>query len=89
MQTTSQTTATLKVGIISWISRLNDKRILEDLYRLSTVKHIGRIAAQPDGFIPPKRVGELTEGFGIWADKSMNSITDYRKEVWQSERNAW
>jgi hypothetical protein len=82
-------TATLKVDIISWISRLNDKRILEDLYRLSTANHVEHISVQSDGFIPPKRVGKLTEGFGLWADSSAESITDYRKEIWQSEKNAW
>lgn len=83
-------TIQLKYSIISWVATLSDKTLIDELYRWVMSKEKEKIAAAHQaGFIPPKREGKLTEGFGIWADDTAKDLTDYRKNIWQTERNIW
>jgi hypothetical protein len=83
-------TMQLKYSIISWVAALNDKKLIDELYRWAISKGKEEIAAAHQaGFTPPKRKGKLTEGYGIWADDAAEDFTDYRKKIWQTERNIW
>ena len=81
-------TANLKVDIISWVSGLEDRKVLQELYSWATSKR--EEVHTTTCIVPPKRQGDLTEGFNIWGDEGdSDNLTDYRKEIWQTKRNTW
>lgn len=77
----------LKLDIITWVSGLNDEKILEELY-LWKLNHQEVITKREVGVVPPKRKGKLTEGYGLWADMT-EDIDDFRNRIWRPERNTW
>ncbi|GHS98525.1 hypothetical protein FACS189421_07290 [Bacteroidia bacterium] len=76
----------LKKDIISYVTGLDDKKLIQELYQWVITKEKAIHSAD---FIPPKRKGNLTEGYGIWFDDVLNNEQDYRKNIWRTERNVW
>ncbi|MDR0865241.1 MAG: hypothetical protein LBO74_09985 [Candidatus Symbiothrix sp.] len=82
-------TVKLKYDIISWITGLEDRKLILELYQWVTTKEKVDTSIHPTGLIPPKRQGNLTEGYGLWEDNLLKNEQDYRKTIWRTERNAW
>jgi hypothetical protein len=80
-------TIQLKHDIISWVIGLNDRKLIQQLYQWKTEAESSPVSV--NGVVPPRRKGSLTEGFGIWADDAPFDETNYREQLWQTERNAW
>ena len=80
-------TVQLKYDIISWITGLNDEKLIRELYKWKKEQESTEISTK--GIIPPRRKGSLTEGFGTWADDALFDETNYRDQIWQTEKNAW
>ena len=80
-------TAQVKYDIISWITRLNDNELIMKLYNLMETQETTEKTIK--GVIPPRRKGSLTEAFGIWADDAPFNETNYRDELWETEKNVW
>ena len=80
-------TVRLKYDIISWITGLNDKKLIRKLHKWMEEQESAEISAE--GIVPPRRKGSLTKGFGIWADDAPFDETNYRDKLWQREKNAW
>ena len=80
-------TVQLKYDIISWITGLNDKKLIWKLYQWKEEQKTSEVYA--DGIVPPRRKGSLTEGYGIWEDNALFNETNYRDQLWQTEKNAW
>jgi hypothetical protein len=59
-------TAQLKYNIISWVTSLNDKKLIDKLYQWTLKQEPVEITAK--GIVPPRRKGSLTEGYGFWTD---------------------
>lgn len=57
-------TAELKYDIISWITGLDDEKLIRKLYLWKKEQESNEISEE--GVVPPRRKGSLTEGFGIW-----------------------
>ena len=74
-------TALLKYEIISWITELNDKRVIQQLHQW--------MEKQDSPEIFSKQTGSLTKGFGIWADNIPFDEKNYRDYLWQPEKNVW
>jgi hypothetical protein len=78
----------LKDNIISWVTGLNDKKLIDKLYQWTQEQEPAEIAAK--GIVPPRSIGSLTEGYGFWADDAPPfDETNYRDKLWQTEKNAW
>jgi hypothetical protein len=77
-------TAQQKHSIVSWVAALNDRKLINELYLWISSKEKGDADNLQAGFIPPKRKGKLTEGYGIWASDTAEESTDYRKKIWQT-----
>jgi hypothetical protein len=58
----------LKYDIISWVTGLNDKKLIDKLYQWTQEQGTVEITAK--GIVPPRRKGSLTEGYGFWADSA-------------------
>jgi len=80
-------TVQLKYDVISWITGLNDKKLIQKLYQWKEEHETAEISAE--GMFPPRRKGSLTEGYGIWANDAPFDETNYRDQLWQTEKNAW
>jgi len=80
-------TALIKYDIISWITGLNDEKVIHKLHQWVEKQESETIFA--DGIVPPRRKGSLTEGFGFWADNAPFNETNYRDQLWQTEKNTW
>jgi hypothetical protein len=81
-------TIRLKYNIISWVTGLNDKKLIDKLYQWTQEQESVEITTK--GIVPPRRKGSLTEGYGFWADDAPPfDETNYRDKLWQTERNAW
>jgi len=80
-------TIELKHDIISWVVGLNNENLLRELYLWKKERESTEVFA--DGIVPPRRKGSLTEGYGIWADNAPFNETNYRDQLWQTEKNAW
>ena len=80
-------TTRLKYDIISWITGLNDKKLIMKLHHLMEEQVSGETPTE--GIIPPRRKGSLTEGYGFWAEDAPFDETDYRDRLWQAEKNTW
>ena len=77
-------TVRLKYDIISWITALQDLEIIKKLHDL-----IENSSELTKGIVPPRRKGSLTEGYGFWAENPPLNETNYRNNLWQTERNVW
>jgi hypothetical protein len=80
-------TIQLKYDIISWITAVNDKNLIREIYQWIEEKKSQEISA--DGILPPRRKGSLTEGYGLWADEAPFDENNYRNRLWQTEKNVW
>ena len=80
-------TARLKFDIISWITGLNDEKVIRNLYRWIEKQESAKVSVE--GMDSAKRDGSLTQGFGIWADDAPFDETNYRDQLWQTEKNIW
>jgi len=76
-------TIQLKYNVISWITGLEDRKVILKLHKwVEEQKSI-------EAVVPPERKGSLTEGYGIWADDAPFDETNYRDQLWQTQKNAW
>jgi hypothetical protein len=82
-------TVKLKYDIISWLTGLEDRKLVLELYQWVTTKDREDTSTHSAGLIPPKRQGTLTEGYGFWEDDLVENEQDYRKTIWRTEKNAW
>lgn len=80
-------TTLVKYDIISWITKLNDERIIQKLHQWVAQQEPETLNV--DEIIPPRREGSLTEGFGFWAENTPFNETNYRDQLWQTEKNTW
>jgi len=80
-------TIQLKYDIISWLTELKDRQLVLQLYQWKKEHESSEISI--DEVVPPRRKGSLTEGFGIWANNAPFDETNYREQLWQTEKNAW
>jgi hypothetical protein len=81
-------TIQLKYDIISWVTGLNDKKLIRKLHKwMEEEQTYAEISAK--GVVPPRRKGSLTEGYGLWADDATFDETNYRDQLWQPEKNVW
>ena len=81
-----QTTA-LKYNIISWITGLNDEKLISKLHKWIEEQETTEISTE--GILPPRRKGSLTEGYGFWVKDPPFDETNYRDQLWQPRENAW
>jgi len=87
LKTTIMQTVQLKYDIISWVTGLNDKKIIRELHQWKEKQKSAEISTE--GMVPPRRKGSLTEGYGCWANDAPFDETNYRDKLWQPERNIW
>ena len=80
-------TVHLKYDIISWITRLNDEKLIRRLHQWVVEQETPIIFTE--GIVPPRRKGSLTEGYGFWENNAPFDETNYRAQLWQTEKNAW
>ena len=80
-------TIQLKYDIISWITGLNDEKLILKLHQWKEEQESPEI--YQEGIVPPKRKGSLTEGYGIWANNAPINETNYRDQLWQTGKNVW
>ena len=80
-------TIRLKYDIISWITEINDKKLIRKLHQWIEDKEFTEISEK--GIVPPRRKGKLTEGYGFWVDEAPFDETNYRDQLWQTEKNVW
>ena len=80
-------TVQLKYDIISWITGLNDKKVIRELHQWMEEQESTEISIK--GMVPPRRKGSLTEGYGFWVDDSPFDETNYRDQLWQTRKNIW
>ena len=80
-------TVRLKYDIISWITGINDKKLIHKLHQWMEEQKSPEIPGK--GIVPPGRKGKLTEGYGFWADDAPFDETNYRDQLWQTEKNVW
>ena len=73
----------LKYDIISWITGLDDKKLITELHEWIEERKSAKVCALP------KRNGSLTAGYGIWANDAPFDETDYRDRLWQTKENVW
>ena len=79
-------TVQLKHDIISWITGLNDKKLIRQLYKWMEEQKSVEISAKE---VSPPKTKNLTKGYGLWADDAPFDETNYRDKIWQPERNVW
>lgn|GEM_PF-3413274 len=80
-------TVQLKYDIISWITGLDDKKLIRKLYQWKEEQESTKVS-QKEEVSPPKN-RNLTKGYGLWADDAPFDETNYRDKIWQQERNVW
>jgi hypothetical protein len=80
------TKESLKPHIISWVSALDDEKLLLDLYRLASGEEKLLSIAEQRSY---RKGGQLTDGFNIWGEEQDESIDEYRKKIWKNERSIW
>ena len=73
----------LKYDIISWITGLDDKKLILKLHKWIEEQKAAAV------IVKPQRKGSLTEGYGIWADDAQFDETNYRDQIWQTQKNVW
>ena len=77
-------TIQLKYDIISWITGVNDKKLIWELYQWIGKKKAAEISTEE-----AVKTGSLTEGYGIWEEDAPFNENNYRDLLWQPERNVW
>jgi len=80
-------TVQLKYDIISWVTGLDDKKLIRKLHQWMEEQESTKVSQKEEVF--QKQNGSLTKGFGIWADDAPFDETNYRDKLWQPERNIW
>ena len=80
-------TIQLKYDIISWITGVDNNKLIRELYQWIEKRKTQEISIE--GIQPPRRKGSLTEGYGIWAEDAPFDENNYRDKLWQTERNVW
>jgi len=80
-------TIQLKYNIISWVTEINDKKLIRDLYQWIEQQKPKEISIE--GILPPRRKGSLTKGYGFWAEDAPFDENNYRDKLWQTEKNVW
>jgi hypothetical protein len=81
-------TVQLKYDIISWVTGLNDRKLINKLHQWTVAQDAVEMPVK--GMFPPKRNGSLTEGYGFWSDSTPPyNETNYRDQLWQTGRNVW
>ena len=80
-------TVRLKYDIISWVTGLNDQKLIRKLYQWMKEQEAADISEEIT--VPQKRNRSLTQGFGIWANDAPFDETNYRDQLWQPEKNIW
>jgi hypothetical protein len=80
-------TAHLKYDIISWITGLNDEKVIQKLHQWIEKQETVKVSTERK--VSSKQNGSLTKGFGIWADDAPFNETNYRDQLWQTEKNIW
>jgi hypothetical protein len=84
-----QTMVRAKFDIISYVAGLTDKQLIQELYQWVMTKNRIADTTYSMDFMPPKRKGSLTAGYGIWSDGVVDTQQNDRKNIWGTERNAW
>ena len=79
-------TVQLKYDIISWITGLNDKKLIRQLHKWMEEQKSVEISTEE---VSPPKNRNLTKGYGLWADDAPFNEINYRDKIWQQERNAW
>jgi hypothetical protein len=79
-------TIQLKYDVISWITGLDDKKMIHQLHQWMEKQKSANISVEE---VSSRRNRNLTKGFGLWADNAPFDETNYRNKIWQQERNAW
>ncbi|GHT39432.1 hypothetical protein AGMMS49965_05410 [Bacteroidia bacterium] len=79
----------LKRDIISYVTELTDKKLLQELYQWVVTKENATPFIHSVEFTSPKHKSSLTDGYGIWADDEVSNDQDYRKKIWGTEKNIW
>ena len=77
-------TIQLKYDIISWVTEINDKKLIRELYQWIEKQKVTEISAEE-----ALKTGSLTEGYGIWAEDAPFNENNYRDLLWQPEKNVW
>ena len=77
-------TIQLKYDIISWVTEVNDKKLIQKLYQWIEEQKVAEISAAE-----AVKTGSLTEGYGIWAEDAPFDENNYRDLLWQPEKNVW
>ena len=81
-------TVILKYDIISWVTALQDLEMIKKLHNLT--EKPSELENFTEGIVvSPRRKGSLTEGYGFWAENPPLDETNYRNNLWQTEKNAW
>ena len=80
-------TVQLKYDIISWITGVNDHKLIQKLYAWVEQQKVEEISVE--GILAPRRKGSLTDGYGMWADDAPFDENNYRARLWQTEKNVW
>jgi hypothetical protein len=80
-------TVQLKYDIITWVTGLDDKKIILKLHKWMEEQESAKISKERN--VSQKQNGSLTKGFGIWAEDAPFDETNYRDKLWQPEKNIW
>ncbi|MDR0792521.1 MAG: hypothetical protein LBE82_04375 [Chitinophagaceae bacterium] len=80
-------TIQLKYDIISWVTELDDEKLIRKLHKWIDEQEPENIVVEK--IAATEKIGSLTEGYGIWADDAPFNETNYRDQLWQPEKNVW
>ena len=80
-------TVQFKSDIISWVRGLNDEKLIQKLHQWAVEQETPIFFTE--GIVPPRRKGSLTEGYGFWENDFPFDETNYREQIWQTEKNVW
>ena len=72
--------------MISWITGLNDEKVIQELHQWIEKQRSAEISAKE---VFSQRNRNLTKGFGLWANDAPFDETNYRDKIWQQEKNVW
>ena len=75
-------TIQLKYDIISWVTGVNDQKLIRNLYQWIEEQKSKEMSIE--GIQPPRRKGSLTEGFGFWAEDAPFDEYNYREKLWHT-----
>jgi len=79
-------TVRLKYDVISWITGLEDRKLIWKLYELMKEQKLAEISVEETS---RRKSRNLTKGYGMWADDAPFNEIDYRDKIWQQEKNVW